>query len=94
MEKLPSKQIQSRYSSLSENKYHFMHRLDTNNKLELDNFGDNDNYKENYGPVDSIRKSKNINNIRHMNNSGKKYILIGILIMALQVGYLQILIQI
>ena len=72
MEKLPSKQIQSRYSSLSENKYHFMHRLDTNNKLELDNFGDNDNYKENYGPVDSIRKSKNINNIRHMNNSGKK----------------------
>jgi hypothetical protein len=74
-ERQPVKQIQSRYNSFSENKYHFMHRLSDSHKFGMYQLGNNDISKINSGPIDNFRDSNNLNNIKHLNsmkNSGEK----------------------
>ena len=74
-EKIKPMKVQSRYSSSSENKYHFMNRF-TNNPLFK--FQNNFNTisgnvpKINYAPVNNIKSYTN-NNILNNNNSNNKY---------------------
>ena len=56
-ERQPERQTQSKYSSVSENKYHFMHRL-TGNQFGMPIFTEQDIPMTNDGPVDSIRTIK------------------------------------
>ena len=75
----PIRQTQSKYSSLSENKYHFMNRINLNPKFGFTNFTDNNNTRINYAPIDVTKSFNNLNingitipiNINNLNNSGE-----------------------
>ena len=74
----PIKQTQSKYSSLSENKYHFMDRINLNPKYGFSNFSENNNIKINYAPIDMTKSFNNFNingtnnTTQNINNSGQK----------------------
>ena len=57
----PIKQTQSKYSSLSENKYHFMNRINLNPKYGFTNFLENNNTRINYTPIDVTKSFNNLN---------------------------------
>ncbi len=79
-EKKVEKKIQSRYSSASENKYHFMKRFAGNQNFTMNSLNENNIAKVNYGPMDSIRGAKNhsigrpINNINNIMNDSRQKI--------------------
>ena len=58
-EKPPERALKSRYSSASENKYHFMHKLSKKPEFILNYTQPNDIQKVNYAPIDSNRIFKN-----------------------------------
>ena len=66
----PVKTLKSRYSSASENKYHFMHKLAANPQIIFSNNSLPLNAKRNnYAPIKQTNSNNNIIN----NNSGNKY---------------------
>jgi hypothetical protein len=66
----PVKTLKSRYSSASENKYHFMHKLAANPQIIFSNNSLPLNVKRNnYAPIKPTNSNNNIIN----NNSGNKY---------------------
>ena len=69
---LPAKALKSRYSSASENKYHFMHKLASNPQIIFSNNSlPLDIKRVNYAPIKPTDSNKAYNNIN--NNSGTKY---------------------
>ena len=54
--------VQSKYSSVSENKYHFLHRISGNQRYGMESFTSNNIPRINYGPIDSIKILKNQSN--------------------------------
>ena len=74
-ERLPVKRLQSKYSSVSENKYSFIHRLVGNQKYGINNISDNNISKINYTPINTFNKLINYSNNKStdaMNISGQK----------------------
>ena len=74
-EKPPSKRVQSKYSSVSENKYQFIQRYEGAQNFGIPNFTENYNIKANYGPLDSTkgkRKRSSGMAINNMNVPGQK----------------------
>ena len=68
-EKPPARQMQSKYSSASENKYNFIHRLNINPKFGFDNnFGN-----INYAPVNATKTLKNNENKLNKPNTDFTY---------------------
>ena len=62
------KQVQSKYSSASENRYHFLHRIAGSQKFGMDSFSSNNIPRINYGPIDSVKGLKNQSNRKPINN--------------------------
>ena len=74
-ERLPVKRLQSKYSSVSENKYNFIHRLVGNQKYGINNISDNNIPKINYTPINASNGLMNYSNNKStdvINNSGQK----------------------
>ena len=74
-EKPSIKQIQSKYSSVSENKYHFIEKLTGNQKLGISNILTSNTPTINFAPIDlnkGIRNYSNGNKNNAMKNSEQK----------------------
>ena len=74
-EKPPIKQIQSKYSSVSENKYHFIEKLTGNQKLGNSYILNKNTPTINFAPIDLNKGLRNYSNGKKnnaMNNSGQK----------------------
>ena len=74
-EKPQIKQIQSKYSSVSENKYHFIEKLTGNQKLGISNMFSNNTPTINFAPIDLNKGLRNYSNGKKnnfTNNSGQK----------------------
>ena len=64
----PANKVQSKYSSVSENKYHFLHRISGNQRYGIGNLSFNNIPRVNYGPIDSIKIVENQSNSKPINN--------------------------
>ena len=64
----PANKVQSKYSSVSENKYHFLHRISGNQRYGIGNLTTNNIPRVNYGPIDSIKILENQSNGKPINN--------------------------
>ena len=74
-ERPSTKKLESKYTSVSENKYQFIHRITENQKYGMNDFSHNNIPKINYKPIDSSNVLMNYSNnkkINIMNSSGQK----------------------
>ena len=74
-ERYPVKKLQSKYSSVSENKYNFIHRLAGNQKYGINDYSDNNIPKINCTPINASNGPLNYSNNKStdvINNSGQK----------------------